>query len=124
MRCLERNKQPFYYSVFKGNVDIVDEKGRKTGEKKPNYSTPVMMKANISPATGRSQQEQFGNVKDYDHVFVTDDVNCPIGEETVLFVDVPPSFNKDGIPLHDYVVKRVSKSINSISYAIASVKVT
>ena len=124
MRCLERNKRPFYYSLFKGNEDILDENGFKTGEKKPTYAAPVKMKANISPATGQSEKEQFGNVKDYDHVIVTDDINCPIDEETVLFVEVSPSFTEDGVPLHDYIVKRVSKSLNSISYAIAAVEVT
>lgn len=123
MRCLERNKRSFYYALYKGKKDVLDKKGRRTGEKIQSYDTPVFMEANISPATGYSDKEQFGSFEDYDHVIVTDDVECPINEETVLFIDVPPTF-KDGIPLYDYVVKRVSKSINSISYAVSAVKIS
>ena len=50
-------------------------------------------------------------------------MDCPIAEDTVLFVDKNPEY-KDGKPLYDYIVKRVAKSLNSISIAISKVNVS
>lgn len=60
----------------------------------------------------------------YDKVLITDDTNCPIDENTLLFVDKEPEFGNDGNPLCDYRVRRVAKSLNSISYAISKVTVS
>lgn len=76
------------------------------------------MEANISPATGNAQSEVFGSLTGYDRVIVTDDMTCPIDEQTVLFIDKVPEAQN---PVHDYVVKRVAKSLNSISIAISKV---
>ena len=56
---------------------------------------------------------------------VTDDMSCPIDENSVLFVDRVP-VQEDGEPLntYDYVVKRVAKSLTHISYAISRVEVS
>ncbi|MBE6784141.1 MAG: hypothetical protein E7536_09050 [Ruminococcaceae bacterium] len=124
MRCLERNKIPFHYCLFKEKEAIRDESGHKTGEYRLVYEEPVEMKANISPATGESQIEQFGTSLQYDKVIVVDDMACPIDENTVLFVDSKPSFNDDATPVFDYIVKKVAKSLNSISIAISKVKVS
>ena len=67
--------------------------------------------------------EQFGQFVSYDKVIVTDDMDCPIAEDTVLFVDKNPEY-KDEKPLYDYIVKRVAKSLNSISIAISKVNVS
>ena len=82
------------------------------------------MRANVSAATGQSQVEQFGNLENYDKVVVTDDMTCPINENTVLFIDKEPAFDSQGKPLYDYTVKRVAKSLNSISIAVSKVKVS
>lgn len=81
------------------------------------------MLANISPASGAAQVEQFGQFVSYDKVIVTDDMSCPISEDTVLFVDKEPEYDGKK-PLYDYVVKRVAKSLNSISIAISKVNVS
>ena len=65
----------------------------------------------------------FGNLESYDKVLITDDMNCPIDENTVLFIDKEPQVVKDK-PLYDYTVKRVAKSLNSISIAVSKVKVS
>lgn len=124
MRCLERNKVDFYYALFERNEDILDENGCKTGEQRVIYFPPVKMKANISTAKGESQSEQFGKDIKYDKVIVTEETDCPIDENTVLFVDVEPAFDSDGNPLFDYIVKKVAKSLNSVSYAISKVSVS
>ena len=88
------------------------------------YDPAVKLRANVSSATGTAQIEQFGNFAGYDKVIVTDDLTCPIDENSVLFVDKLPEYSEDGTPLYDYVVKRVAKSLNAIAYAIQKVNVS
>mgnify|MGYP006899732658 CR=1 FL=1 len=124
MKCMERNKVPFYYCLYDEEVPIVDSEGNETGEKTISYSDPVEIRANISPATGNTSVEQFGNSLQYDKVIVLDDLTCPIDENSVLFIDTAPAFDTDGNPLFDYIVKKVARSLNSISIAIAKVEVS
>lgn len=63
------------------------------------------------------------NLDSYDKVLITDDMSCPIDENTVLFVDSKPGY-RQGKPAFDYTVKRVAKSLNTISYAVSKVKVS
>lgn len=146
MRTLKRNHSGFSYCLLlSASAPVVDENGNRTGSKIPLYGEPVAMRANVSPASGFAQTEQFGDLTDYDKVIVTEDVSCPITESTVLFVDKSVEFSDESyrvleesetvlgdgeviledyqIPLYDYIVRRVSKSINSVSIAISKVKV-
>lgn len=123
MKCLERNKTVFWYCLYNGKTPITDADSNETGEYKVAYSTAVMCRGNVSPAQGEAQVEQFGNSIDYDKVIILEDKNCPITEDTVLFVDRQPTYDSQGNPLFDYIVKRVAKSLNSgISYAITKVR--
>ena len=117
MRAIKRNMRTFHYSLLEGDSDVRDYNGNYL----PKYSEAIPMKANISAAYGSAEVEQFGTNLDYDRVIVTDDVSCPIDEQSVLFVDVEPSFDDQGKPLGDYMVMRVARSLNSISYAISKV---
>lgn len=146
MKTLKRNQTPFYYCLFDGEVPIIDEYGNETGETIVTYSEPVLMKANISPATGMSNTEQFGNLENYDKVIVTEDLDCPIDENSVLFIDKEPEF-ADAVtidyqesetllgddtatpvtvqtPVYNYTVRRVAKSLNSVSIAVRKVTVS
>ena len=146
MKTLRRNLRPFYYCLFQSKMDVVDENGNKTGEKIRVYANPVRMMANISPATGQTNTEQFGNLDNFDQVLVYDDVNCPIDENTVLFLDTEPTYTEGvtvevtpsvtllgedtsevvevTIPKYNYVVRRVAKSLNSVSVAVRKVDVS
>ena len=125
MKTMHRNKRPFYYLLYKERQAILDSNNYETGETKVVYYPAVLMRANVSAATGFAQTEQFGNLPNYDKVIVTDDINCPIDENTVLFLDKAPEYDAtDGSPKYDYTVKRVAKSINSISIAIEKVTVS
>ncbi len=123
MKCLERNKTVFYYALYVGKEPIKDEYGNESGEAKIIYSAPVKIKANISPATGSSQIEQFGNSLNYDKIIVLDDISCPIDENSVLFIDKEPETDEEGNLLFDYVVKKIAKSLNSIAIAVSKVNV-
>jgi len=125
MRCLNRNKRQFWYCLFAGSGnEVVDTYGNATGVFPPTYAAPVSMMANISPANGQSNMEMFGSLESYDKVIVTDWMNCPIDEHSVLFVDKEPEFGSNGEPLYDYIVRRVAKSLNYVSIAIGKVKVS
>lgn len=115
-----RNRTPFYYALYETSLPLVDEDGNFTGESGTGYSDPVLYKkGNVSSATGVSNTLQFGNLEDYDKVIVTADMACPIDENSILWVDTANTNDP-----HDYVVKRVSKSLNVISIAIKKVKVS
>lgn len=125
MRAMERNKQELYYLLYDRTDPVKDEYGNETGEGKVAYKDAVLFRANVSAATGSSQVEQFGNLAGYDKVIVTDDMSCPIDENTVLFLDKEPEYSTDdGRPLYDYMVKRVAKSLNSVSIAVTKVSVS
>lgn len=123
MKILKRNKTPFWYQLYDRTKTVEDENGNEVGSAVV-YKDAVEMKGNISSATGSAQVEQFGNFAGYDKVIVIDDMNCPIEETTVLFIDKKPEYDAEGNPLFDYVVKRVAKSLNVIAYAVKRVDVS
>lgn len=123
MRNLERNKRPFVYCTYLGKTPMVDEYGNESGEFKILFSEPVEVSGNISPATGYSQTEQFGSLENYDKVIVMDNPNTPIDDNTVLFIDKDYEEDADGTPIYDYTVRRVARSLNSVSIAVSKVTV-
>lgn len=123
VKNLKRNETSFYYCLYDSESFIKDEHGNDTGNPVISYKNPVEMRANISPATGYAQTEQFGNLDQYDKVIVTHDMSCPIDEQSVLFIDREPELSENGEWLYDYVVRRVAKSLNVISIAISKVTV-
>ena len=127
MRILHRSAQTFWYRLYEGVAPkTIPNTTLETGENAITYGSPVAMRANISPASGASMTEQFGTMDNYDKVIVTDDMTCPIDENTVLYIDAPPVIDYDTGKYnpYDYVVMRVAKSINSISIAVRKVNVS
>jgi hypothetical protein len=131
---MERNKTDFYYALYTERVPIVDEYGNDTGEYDVKHGNPVKSSANISAARGETQTRQFGENVSYDKVIVIDDTASPIDEYSILWIDTIPQLeengelavNEDGevITPHDYIVKKVAKSLNSVSYAVSKVSVS
>ena len=120
MRLVKRNLRSIYYALYAGRIPVLDDEGNETGETEISYSEPVELKVNVSPASGRTQAEMFGTDESYDKIIITDQMDCPIDENTVLYVDQMPG---EGIT-YDYIVKRVAKALHHISYAVSKVKVT
>lgn len=118
MRCMTRNKTPFYYALYTGQTEIVDEYGNATGQYSVTYSRPVKTLGNVSSAQGEMQTRQFGESENYDKVIVLDDKNTPIDEYSILWVDT-----SDIDAPHDYEVRKVARSLNSVSIAISKVNV-
>lgn len=125
MRCLRRNKSKFFYALYKEKTPLEDDYGNKTGEYEIAYKNPVELKGNISAARGETITRQFGEDVTYDRVIVLDDPKCPIDEFSILWIDTLPEIGVGGDTQtpHDYVVKKVARSINSVSIAVSKVTV-
>ena len=119
MSTLERNKQTIYYALYEGKEPLTDEYGNPTGEYEVLYSEPVLLKINVSAARGEYSTRQFGETENYDKVLVTDDINIPITETSLLWID-----DTDTSKPHDYIVKKVAKSLNSVAIAVSKVSVS
>ena len=116
MRLVKRNLKQISYKLYTGQQPIYDDEGYETGEMTVGYGEPVSMMANVSPASGYVQNTMFGNLVGYDKIVITDNMNCPIDENTVLYIDVATTDEPD------YVVKKVAKTLNHIAYAVSEVK--
>ena len=133
MRCLHRNKIKFFYALYEKKEPIVDEYGNMTGEYAVTHGNPVECYGNISAARGEMATCQFGESEVYDKILVLDNVSPKIDEYTVLWVDTLPKTNTDGTlskntegevdTPYDYTVKKVARSLNSVSIAIRKVNV-
>lgn len=134
MRCMNRNKVKFYYALYESREPIMNQYGKPSGQHKVIYGNPIEECANISAAKGETQTRQFGENESYDKVIVMDLGTPSIDEYSILWVDTEPQLNEDGslavndkgevITPHDYVVKKVAKSLNNVSIAISKVTVS
>lgn len=125
MRCLERNKQSFWYALFLRKNKVLDDNGKQTGEYSIDYATPVRIMGNVSSARGETSTNQFGDSLDYDRVIVLDAPEVVIDEYSVLWIDTTPVI-VDGVTEtpYDYTVKKVARSLNSVSIAVKKVQVS
>lgn len=133
MRTMLRNKSRFHYALYKEKNPKTDEYGNITGEYEIVYENPTEFSANISAAKGETTTRQFGESESYDKVIVMDNDAPPIDEYTVLWVDTVPQVDETGalavndegeiVTPYDYIVKKVARSLNSVSIAISKVNV-
>jgi hypothetical protein len=125
MRTLHRNKIRIFYANYRDKIPLRDEYGNLTGEYSIVYDNPVEIKANVSAARGEATTRQFGDDEGYDRVIVLDDPAFPIAVTSILWIDTLPKIAKDGSTNtpHDYIVKQVATSLNSVSIAVSKVNV-
>lgn len=124
MRLLKRNAREIQYALYIGQEDIVsgeDEYGNPifSGETEKKYSEKRALQANIGPPDGTTTADVFGGNVTYDRVLVTFDMDCPIDENSILWIDKDP----ETAP-YDYNVAAVRPSLNCIRYAIKRVNVS
>lgn len=134
MKCMEINKVKFFYALYESKEPVIDDYGNSTGEYEVIHSEPQEFFANISAAKGTTQTQQFGDNITYDKVIIFDSDAPSIDEYSVLWVDTMPEFDEYGhlavndegetITPHDYVVKKVAKSLNTVLVAISRVNVS
>lgn len=144
MRCLDRDKQWVLVSFFVEKVACKDDKGRLTGKHEIIRTEPIPLLCSVSASKGTAENSPFGLDLDYDKTVIIEDVDYPIDESSVLWVD---NFQYPGSPLapdgqedaddvddsfsqvltdkpHDYTVKRIAKSPNCLAVAIKRVEVS
>ena len=125
MRTLNRNKTRIFYANYQGKTPIKDEYGNMTSDYEISYTNPADVCANVSAARGEVTTQMFGNVESYDRVIVLDDPQFPIDMTSVLWIDTLPEIAEDGSTQtpHDYIVKQVAASLNSVSITVSKVRV-
>lgn len=116
MRTLRRNKRKLYYATFVEKEQILDSSGRRTGEYRSVYSDPVELMANYSQASGLAAEEVFGVGSNYSCTMTVEDKNCPIDENSIVWIDKSPNEK------YNFVVVRKAVSVNSIMYALQEVQ--
>ena len=123
MRTLRRNKIRIFYANYRDKLPLRDEYGNLTGEYEISYTNPIEVCANVSAARGEATTRQFGDDESYDRVIVLDDPQFPIAATSILWIDTPPEIAEDGSTEtpHDYIVKQVATSLNSVSIAVSKV---
>lgn len=134
MKCMNRNKVKFFYALYANRVPITDEYGNVTGEYEVLHGNPIEFFANVSAAQGEATTRMFGDNESYDKVIAMDNESPPLDIYSVLWVDTVPLLDNTGalaldesgkvITPYDYIVKKVAKSLNSVSIAISKVAVS
>ena len=120
MKTLNRNKRKVIAANFLGQVPERDTDGLLTGNYIDTYDVPVEYQMNVSAARGEAYQEIFGINLEYDKVLVHENPNIDITENTVLWIDKPYEM-RGNTPLNDYEIKRIARSLNSVSIAVFKV---
>lgn len=123
MHTLARNKQPIYYATLQSKTELIDEYGNRTGQFELTYSEPVLARMNIRWDDGAVQLEGFGLNVSARRRMVTDDLTCPIGIDSILWIGIEP--NEHGTVAHNYVVASApEKSLNHIVYIVEECNAT
>ena len=114
MRLLQRNTAPFWYADAAGKEEIFIN-GKPSGEYAVLYTELVQARGNLSAASGTVRNELFGAFSDYDFVILCDNPKLSIRDTSVVWLEKP-----DGKP-HTHIVRRISRSLNSVAIAVKEV---
>lgn len=123
MRCLNRNKRTFYYCLYRGN-EYVGSDLRVT------YEAPVKVQMSVSASTSMTSASRgafsdiadYGVVLAYDHRIVTDDLNCPLSETSVLIMNKEPEYDSEThLVNYNYEVIKKVVGLDNITYYIKEV---
>ena len=101
MRSVQRNKQPIWYALRLSSTEVIDEYGNATGEFVEQYSVPMKLNINVGVPKGQIALERFGLNDNYTRVLATTDMNCPLQEDSILWIGIPATER------NNYVVKKI-----------------
>ena len=116
MQLMHRNLQTVWYALWQSKASLMDG-NYETGDYTDVYSDPVEMRCNVSAERSYALQEAFGPIAPYERVIVTSDMECPVDETSVFWIDVPKT------DPYNYRVRRVAKSLNHISITVRKVDI-
>lgn len=146
MRILERNKKDLWYANRVSDTYVTDSNGLKTGEKTQTYSTPVKVRMSMAISSGANNLgsqgiatlEPYGIVTGYTARAVTEDLNCPMEEQSRIWYGIEPTHieqrtqtvNGETVTVnvevpnpYNYTVVRKAKSLNHLIYYLKEVDV-
>ena len=114
MRDLLRNKREIYYSNPLESEAILDEWGNDTLEVKTNYSSPALLRCNVSANVGQEAAEVFGAQTTYSRT-ISLSGSCPLVEGSRVWFGKPVSGG------YNYLVVKVADSKNACLVALREV---
>ena len=131
MRILERNKQTLWYANIYSVGYKTDENGFKTGEKEIQYGEPVKCRmsmaissgANNLGSQGMAELEPYGITTGYTHRAVTEDLNCEMNEESIVWFRKEPKDEQGNTTPYNFRVVRKALSLNHLIYYLKEVDV-
>ena len=97
MLQLRINTRKIWYSNFLSSEPETDRNGDFTGQDKPKYSTPTMIRANLSAARGTAENDIFGTNLRYSKTLSTSHMGLDIDEKSIMW-DEEPELNGNGEP--------------------------
>lgn len=112
MRNLKRNERLIYFANLDRNITD------KWGNNAQGYGEPQAYRISVSVEKGEVAAQGFGDSMNYVREMVTHDMSCQINENSHLWIDRTPD------KPYNYKVKRVSRSLNCIAYALERVEVS
>lgn len=117
---LERLKRPIAFKQYLGLQDKTNENNDIVGQI-PKYSDVVVERMGLSASRGTAESAIFGNLLDYDRTLTTKNLNCPMAENSIVWLDGADP--EKGEP-HNYIVLRKAITNNYIVYAVKRVEVS
>ena len=147
MRLLSRNKKDVWFANPTSVSYATDTNGFKTGEKTITYGNAekarmvvsVSSGANNLGSQGMAELQQFGITTGYTHRATTEDLNCEMGEESIVWFGVPHERvveqevvvngqtqtieTTERLPFNFRVVRK-AKSLNHLIYYLKEVDVS
>ena len=159
MRVLERNKKDLWFANRVSESYVTDTNGLKTGEKQQTYGTPQKIRVSMSMSSGANNLgsqgmvalDPYGLTTAYTHNAVTEDMNCPLDEEAIVWYEREPTTTEMRVTTHtitetvdgeevtrtvteeqevevpvpyNFVVVRKAKSLNHLIYYLREVDVS
>jgi hypothetical protein len=147
MRVLQRNKKDLWFANRTGETMLVDGNGLKTGNNKQSYGTPQKIRVSMSMSSGANNLgsqgmvtlDPYGLTTAYTHNAITEDMNCPMTEESIVWYGIEPTrtvtvtktVNGEtvteeqtvSVP-HNFKVVRKAVSLNHLIYYLKEVDVS
>ena len=147
MRILSRNKKDIWFANRLADSYVTDNNNLKTGEKRQTYAAPVKARMSMAISSGANNLgsqgvaslEPYGIVTGYTARAVTEDMNCPMGEQSKVWYGILPTHTETRTTTvngqttqenlevpnpHNYVVVRKAKSLNHLIFYLKEVDVS
>lgn len=147
MRVLARNKKDIWYATRASASYVTDNNGLKTGEKTQTYNAPVKARMSMAISSGANnlgsqgiaELEPYGIVTGYTARAVTEDMTCPMDEQSRIWYGIEPTHTETHTTIvngqtvteevevpnpHNYKVVRKAKSLNHLIFYLKEVDVS